>query len=137
MVATDKTWELGTVNDFMAALDGFKVTETSLRAVRYHLAVFTGTMTAQLGACDVDSFFSWYNDPKSKTKIKFYDQLCGFERTADVAPYGFKQGYLSIDKCLTRLKTDGVVQIPFASVYDIRQSMANRVKGCYMQISKI
>ena len=59
------------------------------------------------------------------------------ERTEDVAPYGFKQGYFDIEKVLDALKSKGVATIPFEWVYDIRQSLAKRFKGCYMQIVKV
>lgn len=78
----------------------------------------------------------WLDDPKSKTKITFFDRLCGFERTEYVKPYGFTQGYFDKGEIISSLKKNGYVKIPFEWVYDPRQSNYKRFKGCYMQIVK-
>ena len=139
MQANEKCWERGTVNDFMEALNGYKVTETNLRAVKRRINVFAGH-----GYCCDDSsedmtvneYFEWLRNPKNKAQITFFDRLCGFERTEDISPYGFKQGYFSTEGVINTLKSTGKVRIPFECCYDIRQSMAKRFKGCYMEIIK-
>ena len=139
MLVNIKCWERGTVNDFMEALNGYKVTETNLRAVKRRINVFAGR-----GYCCDDSsedmtvneYFEWLRNPKNKAQITFFDRLCEFERTEDVSPYGFKQGYFSTEGVINTLKATGKVRIPFEWCYDIRQSMAKRFKDCYMEIIK-
>lgn len=135
MQANMKCWERGTINDFMEALNGYKVTERSLKAVKRRINLFDGH--GHSDAEDINEYFNWLNNPKNKARITFYDKLCEMERTEDVAPYGFKQGYFDIEKVLDVLKSKGVVTIPFEWVYDIRQSLSKRFKGCYMQIVKV
>lgn len=139
MLVNIKCWERGTVNDFMEALNGYKVTETNLRAVKRRINVFAGH-----GYCCDDSsedmtvneYFEWLRNPKNKAQITFFDCLCEFERTEDVSPYGFKQGYFSAEGVINTLKATGKVRIPFEWCYDIRQSIAKRFKDCYMEIIK-
>ena len=139
MLANMKCWERGTVNDFMEALNGYKVTETNLREVKRRINVFAGHGYC----CDnsnndmtVNEYFDWLRNPKNKAQITFYDKLCEMERTEDVAPYGFKQGYFDTEGVINTLRTSGKIRIPFEWCYDIRQSMAKRFKGCYMEIIK-
>ena len=135
MKVTEKTWENGTVNDFMAALNGYKVTETNLNMVRRRIRLLQGCACPDYGE-DVHTYFDWLNDPKSKARITFYDTFCKQERTHDVSVYGFSQGYLNVAKVIETLKTTGSVRIPFDALYDIRQSGSKLYKGCYMQIVK-
>ena len=124
MQSNEKCWERGTVNDFMEALNGYKVTETNLRAVKRRINVFAGHGYC----CDdfsedmtVNEYFEWLRNPKNKAQITFFDRLCGFERT---------------DNVINTLKATSNVRIPFEWCYDIRQPMAKRFKGCYMEIIK-
>ena len=139
MRANIKCWERGTVNDFMEALNGYKVTETNLSAVKRRINVFAGHGYC----CDnpnndltVNEYFEWLRNPQNEAPITFFDRFCGFERTEDISPYGFKQGYFSTEGVINTLKATGKVRIPFECCYDIRQSMAKRFKGCYMEIIK-
>ena len=133
--ATEKDWERGTINDFMEALKGYKVTETSLRGVRKRVNVFLGRWGSESDG-SLEEHFAWLDDPKTKVRIKFYDSMCGFERVEYVAPYGLKQGYIDIDNIMEALKTKGKVIIPFEETYDKRQVGAKLFKGCYMKIEK-
>ena len=72
---------------------------------------------------------------KKCNTIKFYDRLCGFERTREIRGYGFTQGYFDIDKVIQELKQNGVTRIPFEQLYDIRQYYKG-MNGCYMEIVK-
>ena len=117
------------VNDFMKALNGYKVTETNLKMVRRRIDVFAGHGYC----CDnpnedmtVDEYFDWLRNPKNKAQITFYDRLCECERTEDVAPYGFKLGYFNTDNLLNTLKTKGRVRISFEMCYDLRQAFSKR-----------
>lgn len=137
MRANEENWECGTVNDFMQALNGYKVTETSLKAVRKRVRLFAGLRYPEDDKESVEEYFNWLENPRNKARIKFYDRLCGFERIEDVSPYGaFKQGYLNVNKAMYNLKINGKVRIPFEEVFDIRQSKYKIYKGCYMQIIK-
>lgn len=133
--ADEKNWERGTVNDFMKALNGYKVTETSLKGVKRRVKVFVGHNGCEEDE-SVNEYFDWLENPKSKARITFYDTICGFECTENVSPYGFKQGYLDVEKVIETLRTKGTVIIPFDSLYDIRQASAKYFKGCYMEIVK-
>lgn len=133
MKASEENWERGTVNDFMEALNGYKVIETSLKAVIRRINLFAGHPYDETNFREI---MDWLDDPQSKARITYYDKLCGFERTADVAPYGWKQGYFNVDDVITDLKKNSVVKIPFSWVYDLRQ-YNKRYDGCYMQIKKV
>ena len=71
-----------------------------------------------------------------KNTITYYDRLCGFERKQYLSGYGWMQGYFSIDEVIEKLKTDGIVKVPFTWLYDIRQ-YDKAMNGCYMEIRKI
>lgn len=133
MRASTQNWERGTINDFMEALNGYKVVETSLEKVMWRLQLFNG---APYDEYNFRERMEWLDNPKSKAKITFFDKLCGFERTEYVKPYGFTQGYFDKCKIIRSLKNNGYVKIPFEWTYDPRQSNYKRFKGCYMQIVK-
>lgn len=42
MRANAQNWERGTINDFMEALNGYKVVETNLEKVMWRLQLFNG-----------------------------------------------------------------------------------------------
>lgn len=132
MKASEKNWERGTINDFMNAINGYRVIERSLKRVVRRIGVFNGTLNGH----EEEDYFEWLNNPKNKCKITFMDNICGFERTLEVAPYGWKQGYFNVDEVINELKENNVVQIPFKWVYDARQYKKN-YDGCYMQIEKV
>lgn len=132
MVCTKRNWEKGTINNFMAALDGFETKEPTEQRLRWWLAMFTGT-------CSKNEFSKeWYAwNTESNTKIEYKDVMCGLKRTVAVSPYGFKQGYVPIDKKIEELKQNKVVRIYFSEVYDIRQPILQNVKNCYLEISEV
>lgn len=133
--ATEKTWENGTINDFMAALNGYKVTETNLKLVYRRIKLLCGRKYPESYET-VREFFDWIDDPKNKARITYHDKICNCTRTSDVAVYGMPQGYLNIDKVIDTLRTKGEVKIMFSDLYDVRQSGSKRFKGCYMKIVK-
>lgn len=134
MRCSKQNWEPGTINNFMEALGKYKVTERSLAGVKRRIDIFDGCWH-NLYEVNGTEGFSWYDNPKNKCHITFYDELCGFNRTHDVAPYGFKQGYFNHQKVIDELLKNGVAKIPFAWVYDIRQ-YNKRYDGCYMKIER-
>jgi len=121
-------WEKGTVNDFMEALNGWHTIEKNLKHVAWRIDLFSG-----IYHFEEEGWEKWYN--KVINKITYYDKLCGFNRTSEISPYGFKQGYFNKNKVITELKEKGIVKIPFAWVYDLRQ-YDKHMDGCYMEISK-
>lgn len=133
MKADMKCWERETINDFMEALNGYKVTETNLKAIIRRINLFAGHPYDETNWREV---MDWMDDPRSKAKITFWDKLCCMERMEYAAPYGFKQGYFNIDDVINELKDKSIVKIPFSWTYDIRQ-YSKRYDGCYMQIKKI
>ena len=134
MRCSKKNWEPGTINDFMEALNDYKVTERSVEGVRRRLKVFSGYW-GELYEVNGTEGYSWLDAPKNKCRITYLDKLCGFERTHDVAPYGWKQGYFNYEAVIKELKEKGIAKIPFKWVYDIRQ-YNKRYDGCYMKIVK-
>jgi hypothetical protein len=120
MRCSKNTWEKGTVNDFMKALNNWETTENDLAQIKTRLEVFAGHIV---------------NSDKTNS-ITFYDKLCECNRTENIAPYGFKQGYVKIESIIAELQSNGYVKIPFKAVYDSRQ-YNKKFNGCYMEIIKI
>lgn len=134
MRCSQRNWEPGTINDFMEALNGYKVTETSLEGVRRRIKIFQGQW-GDIYEVNGTEDYSWIDNPENKCKITYYDKLCGFNRTEAVAPYGWKQGYFNTENVIQELRKNGIVKIPFSWVYDIRQ-YNKKYDGCYMKIVK-
>ena len=141
--ASKKNWEPGTVNDFMLALNGWHTTEYNLREVSWRLNMFRGDywINDEYSEDNPEEFFGmspryakWL--ARKCNKVKFFDRLCGFERTHLPSGYGFMQGYLDVHSKIEELKKCGTVLVYFKELYDIRQYDKN-MDGCYMQISKI
>lgn len=126
---SQKNWEKGTINDFMEAINGWQTKEKTLKQVAWRIDLFSG-----IWHFEEEGWEDWYKQPINK--ITYLDKLCGFERTQEVSPYGFKQGYFDRDKVLKKLQENGIVRIPFAWVYDVRQ-YDKHMDGCYMEIVKI
>lgn len=135
---SEKNWEPGTMNDYMAAINGWHTTERSLKEVEWRLMMFQGS-AAPISEWDEAKgdysgrYLRW--ESKKCNKVTYLDRLCGFERTQKVTGYGFTQGYFSIGKVLDELKEKGIVRIPFSWLYDARQYCKN-MNGCYMEIRK-
>lgn len=130
-----KNWESGTMNDFMHAINGWKVRENSLKEVYWRIEYFAGR-----GGCvseeEKDKYSLWLLRYDNKNKITYMDNLCGFKRTSKVEAYGFHQGYFDIQQKIDILKENGIVKIPFKSFYDSRQYCRN-LDGCYLIIEKV
>lgn len=125
-----KNWEPGTMNNFMAALNGWKITEPNLKKLKWRIELFAGN-----GGCWDDSeWVEWLNQPKNS--FNYFDELCGFERVGKPEAYGFKQGYFNIDSVIKTIREDGYAKIPFKWCYDLRQ-YDNHMDGCYMEIIKV
>lgn len=125
-----RNWEPGTLNNFMKALNGWKIIEPNLKKLRWRIEFFAGNG----GAWDDPEWEEWLNQPKNS--FKYQDELCGFERIAKPEPYGFKQGYFNIDNVIKTVKKEGKAIIPFKWCYDSRQ-YDNHMDGCYMEITKV
>lgn len=121
-------WGPGTINDFMHALNGWRITERSLKGVKRRLCIFTGSL------CEEGVDYEWCQ--KNHGIIQYHDKLCDIIRTAYVSPYGFKQGYLNTGSTIEKLKKEGYVKIPFSSVYDARQ-YDHHYDGCYLEITAV
>ena len=126
----------------MIAINGITRTLHSMKEVMWQLELFRG-----------NSFLiSEYDEEKNieenyhlsdiymaflkKNTIKYYDRLCGFNRTQYLSGYGWMQGYFNIGNVLNELKENGKVRVPFKWLYDIRQYDKN-MNGCYMEIEKV
>ena len=130
-------WEPGTMNDYMAAINGWNTIEHNLQEVEWRLYMFQGSgipVSAMDENCNVsDAYTAWEQQPCNK--ITYLDKLCGFERTQKVTGYGFTQGYFSIGTVLATLEKNGSVIIPFSWLYDARQYCKN-MDGCFMLIRR-
>lgn len=140
VACSKKTWEKGTINDFMRAINGWRTTESSLKEVKWRLSYFAGctyttdVWNSTLGCID-PKYEAWIK--KRCNKIKYYDILCDMERVSSVQAPGMAQGYVDIDKEIGKLKENGVVRIPLKNFYDIRQNLYKRLNGCYIEITRI
>lgn len=134
-----KNWEPGTMNDYMEAINGWHTTEHSIREVIWRLQMFQGqgfpVSEYDEGKGGLSERYKKW-EAKKCNQVKYFDKLCGFERTQPVKGYGFTQGYFSISSVIEKLKNEGSVKIPFSYLYDIRQYYKN-MDGCYMEITKI
>lgn len=136
MRCSEKNWEPGTLNDFMHALNGWTIRENNLREVAWRIAYFGGWAAPKSSGENYPMYKAWLESHDlKKNYIKFYDNLCGFERRNPTQMYGFAQGYFDIDKKIEELKFNGCVKIYFKDYYDVRQYKRN-MDGCYILIEK-
>ena len=136
-----KNWEPGTRNDYMLAINEFTRTLYNMREVMWQLELFRGNSFL---SSEYDENIPEENYGLSdryvkflrRNTIKYYDRLCGFDRTQYLSGYGFMQGYFDVDEVMENLRKNGTVRIPFKSLYDIRQ-YDKAMDGCYMEITKV
>lgn len=128
-------WERGTLNDFMEAINNWNTELKNLQEVKWQLEMFLGACYSNCWDCEKDEYYNEYKEWKKDKKITYLDKICDFERTADIKPYGWTQGYFDIDKTIEELENNNIVKIPFSHVYDIRQ-YNKRFNGCYIEIIK-
>lgn len=132
--ASKRNWEPGTVNDFMAAMNGWHHTEPNLQCLKWRLMMFEGVTPYDEEEYFSEGYRSWKAQPCNT--ITYLDKLCGFERTSEICPPGFKQGAgLRIDALITALLKEGHLEIPFSRVYDARQ-YDRHMDGCVLIITK-
>ncbi len=144
-----KNWEVGTRNDYMLSINGRTFCENNLREVGWLLDMFQGIThnngewtpenSEKVGKYGdyygmSDRFYKWLH--KKAHKVRYYDRLCGFDRTQWLSGYGFCQGYFDKREYLAELKEKGVVKIPFKALYDLRQ-YDKAMNGCYMEIRAV
>ena len=131
-----KNWEPGTVNDFMEALDGWKITEPNLQNLEWRVLMFEGRMPhIYEGDPQWEDYKRWKNQPCNR--IHYRDKLCELDRTEEVCPPGWKQGTgIRFDAVKQALREDGYIKIPFSVVYDARQ-YDKHMNGCFMEIKKV
>lgn len=130
-------WEPGTMNDFMAAINGWNTIEHSLRELQWRLNMFQGGSTPIMeidGAGNVsDAYKAWEQQPCNE--ITYLDKLCGVERTQKITGYGFTQGHFRISDVLATLEEKGSAKVLFRWLYDARQYCKN-MDGCFMLIRR-
>lgn len=137
-----KSWEAGTRNDYMIAINGITRTLHSMKEVMWQLELFRGNSflmseyDEEKNAEENYHLSDKYVKFLKKNTIKYYDRLCEFERTQYLSGYGWMQGYFNIGEVLSELKQNGRVEVPFKWLYDIRQYDSN-MNGCYMGIEKV
>ena len=136
-----KNWEAGTRNDYMIAINGIKRTLNSMKEVMWQLELFRGNSCVSSEYDENNKkenyhFSDRYIKFLQKNTIKYFDRLCGFERTQYLSGYGWMQGYFSIGDVMEELRIKGEVKVPFKWLYDIRQYDTD-MNGCYMKIVKI
>lgn len=121
-----KNWELGTRNDYMIAINGITRTLYNMREVMWQLELFRGNSFLMSEYDENNKEENYHLSDRyvkflSKNTIKYYDRLCGFERTQYLSEYGWMQGYFNIGEVMEKLKAEGIVRVPFKWLYDIRQ----------------
>lgn len=137
-----KTWELGTINDYMKAIHNWKSTEHNLKEVLWRLLMFEGSSfvnaeyvgNTKEGSFGLSDEYCKWRDKKCNT-IRYYDNLCEIERVQIPSGYGFMQGYFAPQDKVAELKKNGYVRVYFSELYDMRQYIRN-MDGCYMEIWK-
>ena len=135
---SQKNWERGTINDFMAAINGWTIIEPDIQCLKWRLAMFSKSAVSD----NWDNFTNYYTEKyikwknQCKNKITFKDVLCNMTRVESLAVYGFAQGYFNIDAILDALEKNGSVKVPFSRAYDSRQYLKNYDK-CFILIEKI
>lgn len=136
-----KNWEPGTRNDYMIAINGIKRTLYNMREVMWQLELFRGNSFVmseydEINPEENNHLSDRYVKFLKKNTIKYYDRLCECKRTHYLSGYGFMQGYFDIGETMKKLKTEGIIRIPFKWLYDIRQ-YDKAMDGCYMEIKRI
>jgi hypothetical protein len=135
-----ENWEPGMWNDYMAAINGFSRTLTSIREVMWQLELFRGNSFlhseySEDNPEENNGLSDRYVKFLKKNTIKYHDRLCDLDRSQYLSVPGWAQGYFDIDAALEQLKKEGTVKIPFKQLYDIRQ-YDKAMNGCYMKIVK-
>lgn len=136
-----KNWEPGTRNDYMIAINGRTSVLYSMREVMWQLELFHGNSFLMSEYDENNPEENYHLSDRyvkflKKNTVKYFDRLCGFERTQYLSGYGWMQGYFSVGQVMEKLKTEGVVEIPFKWLYDLRQ-YDKAMDGCFMRIEKI
>lgn len=137
----EKNWEPGTRNDYMVAINGRTSVLYSMREVMWQLELFHGNSFLMSEYDENNPEENYHLSDRyvkflKKNTVKYFDRLCGFERTQYLSGYGWMQGYFSIGQVMEKLKTEGVAEIPFKWLYDLRQ-YDKAMDGCFMKIEKI
>lgn len=133
MRCSAKNWEPGTTNDHIRALDGFQSVEQNLTEVGWRLHMFAG-MGPRWDAFSTPAYQAWLGQPINR--LTYHDRLCDMDRSTEICPPGFKQGYLNIPAMLEALEKEGRIEVPFSKVYDIRQYKHN-MDGCVLTVEKV
>lgn len=138
MRCSKNTWEKGTINDFMEAINHWCIIEEDLQSLKWRIKTFAKSALDDNwdydNDCYTDKYLIWRD--KIQNTLYYYDKFCEFNRTTDISVYGFAQGYFSVDSVLHELDKYGGVEIPFKWCYDSRQYIKNYDK-CYMKITKL
>lgn len=133
---SEKNWEPGTMNNYMEAINGWKKTEPSFIRLSWFLDFLChGGKNFELYGTN-PNYTKWFDESANKLIIRYYDELCGFERSQNLGPYGFAQGYINVGNLLEKIKKDGKAVLRFSSFYDARQYCKN-MDGCYIRITKV
>ena len=134
-----KNWELGTINDFMLAINGWSNFEKNIKELTWRIEYFFGGIPYDHHYDktheDYNSFWQWYN--QDINTIIFHDRLCNLDRTKEIRAYGIAQGYVSSTNILEQVESKGKIRIDFSEAYDIRQGGYKIFKGAYMKIEKV
>ena len=135
---SQKNWEPGTLNDFMHAINGWSIRENNLRELNWRISYLGSWAPYQASGDNYPIYKAWLerNDEK-KNYVKFWDNMCEFERKMPVQMYGFAQGHFDIDKVIKEVRENGSAKIPFSWYYDIRQSGYKNMKDCFIEIIKV
>lgn len=138
MKCSKNTWEKGTINNFMEAINGWSSIEKDIQEVKWRIETFAHNSIDDNWDDKKKDYIEKYKlwKSKSENKLIYLDVLCGFKRTAAIEVYGFAQGYFNEENVLKELEEKGETKILFEWCYDARIYLKN-YDGCYIEITKI
>lgn len=112
-----KSWEDQLRNDFAVAINGKEYICNTDDELEKRFEIISGHDIST----DENDYFYLENERYNKQRLVY-------------GMYGFALGYVSFEKVMNTIKTEGKIEIPFSSFYDLRQG--NFFKGCFVEIHR-
>ena len=139
MIADKKHWERGTVNDYIHAINGWTANERGLQEIRWRLAGIIGYAMPKAWDDAKNTWKTAYKrwNTRRINRVKYHDNICGFDREEPIHIPGMPQGYIDIYKVINEVKSSGSARICFDDAFDIRQGNSRVFRGCYIEITKV
>ena len=113
-----REWENQLRNDFAVAINGKEYICKDENELKKRFEIIAGHETST----NDEDYFYLQNERYNKQRLLY-------------GMYGIACGYVSFDKTLEKIKSDGNIIIPFGAFYDLRQG--NFFKGCFVEIETV